>query len=90
MIDVFPELADADLLKMDIEGGEWPILDDQRLARTSIVALCLEYHAHQCPTDNPCAAAVDLVRGAGFDVVRLRDQEGVGFLWALRRAYTAR
>jgi FkbM family methyltransferase len=85
MIDVFPELADADLLKMDIEGSEWPILRDQRLRRTGVAALCLEYHAHLCPTGNPRAAAIDLVSGAGFEVVRLRDQGGVGFLWALRR-----
>jgi FkbM family methyltransferase len=88
MIDVLPKLADADLLKMDIEGGEWPILHDQRLRRTGVVALCLEYHAHLCPTGDPCAAAVDLVSGAGFEVVRLRDQGGAGFLWALRRPYS--
>jgi hypothetical protein len=28
MIDVLPILAEADFLKMDIEGGEWEILSD--------------------------------------------------------------
>jgi FkbM family methyltransferase len=89
MIDVVPELDDADLLKMDIEGGEWPILRDERLRRTGVDAMCLEYHAHLCPTGNPRAAAVDLVGDAGFEVVELRDQGDVGFLWARRTAAAA-
>ena len=30
-MDVLPQLKDADLVKIDIEGAEWPILADEPL-----------------------------------------------------------
>jgi FkbM family methyltransferase len=35
-VDVFPHLQDADLLKIDIEGGEWPLLTDTRFRDLSV------------------------------------------------------
>ena len=48
-VDVFPHLHDADLLKIDIEGGEWPLLTDARFRDLSVRAIVLEYHAHNAP-----------------------------------------
>ena len=35
VVDVLPELAAADLVKIDIEGAEWPILADPRFRRAT-------------------------------------------------------
>lgn len=42
--DVLPYLADTDLVKMDIEGGEWEILADPRLGARLHQALVLGHH----------------------------------------------
>lgn len=39
VVDLFDEARDVDLLKMDIEGGEWPILFDQRLGDLAALGL---------------------------------------------------
>jgi FkbM family methyltransferase len=49
VVDVFPYVGGADLLKMDIEGREWAILEDSRLAETDVTEIYVEYHAHLCP-----------------------------------------
>jgi FkbM family methyltransferase len=44
-IDFFDQLGDGvDLVKMDIEGGEWQILSDPRLATAPIKVIRLEWH----------------------------------------------
>ena len=43
-VDVFPYLAAADLVKIDIEGSEWEILADARFAGIAARVLVLEYH----------------------------------------------
>jgi FkbM family methyltransferase len=55
-----------DLVKMDIEGGEWPILTDARLARLPARAVVMEWHEHRCPHPSPRAYAGDLLGAAGF------------------------
>jgi FkbM family methyltransferase len=55
-----------DLIKMDIEGGEWPILTDPRLARLPARVLVMEWHEHRCPHASPRAYAADLLAAAGF------------------------
>ena len=46
---MFPHLHDADLLKIDIEGGEWPLLTDARFGELKVPAIVLEYHAYDSP-----------------------------------------
>ena len=48
-VDVLPELTQADLLKIDIEGAEWAILADERFSEVSSRAVVLEYHPHLVP-----------------------------------------
>ena len=85
-IDVFPLLERADLVKMDIEGGEWPILADARFARASPAVVALEYHAHGCPADDPACLARELLQRAGYETedADFELPPGQGMLWAWR------
>jgi FkbM family methyltransferase len=84
-IDVFPQLAQVDLVKIDIEGGEWDLLGDRRLGEVSAV-LVVEYHPHLCPESDPHAAAERMLTTAGYrGDWRRRSSDGYGFVWAWRR-----
>jgi FkbM family methyltransferase len=84
--DVLPTLAECDLAKIDIEGGEWEILQDPRLGRAGPTAIVLEYHQERCPDAFPHATARRLLAEAGYRLLdggsdAERDQ---GIVWALR------
>ncbi len=90
MIDAFEHLAGADLVKIDIEGGEWELLGDARFATSGVRALVLEHHGRHCPTEDPRAAATRLLVGAGYEVrADTPSVRGVGLLWAWRPAQAA-
>lgn len=83
--DIFPDLADAVLLKMDIEGGEWPIIADERFARTGVRALVMEFHPWGCPESDPETYLRNLLREVGFTVHEVSTTApGIGTLWAYR------
>jgi FkbM family methyltransferase len=82
-VDVFRYLADMDLLKVDIEGGEWEILADPRFAETPLRAIVLEYHAFSCPETNPREAAAAALAAAGF-VVEAKAADDYGVAWGWR------
>lgn len=90
-IDVFA-LADElrpDLVKSDMEGGEWALLGDARLRDLSARAIVMEYHPHLCPApEDPRAEAFARLREAGYTVTDVPGPfgtpEGVGSLWAWR------
>lgn len=82
-VDVLPSFADADLVKMDIEGGEWPILADPRLADTGPLVLVLEYHRVGAPSLPARDAAHRLLEAAGFTVGFVTPNHwGHGTMWA--------
>lgn len=90
MLDVLPVMAAVDMVKIDIEGGEWPILADHRL-RDAANVLALEFHPHGCPNDDPESLARDLLQRAGYRIVSpprpFSPDEfpaGQGMLWAVR------
>jgi FkbM family methyltransferase len=84
-VDVLPRIAQADLVKMDIEGGEWPILNDPRFAESLPTALVLEYHPNGCPSSEPRVEAERSLRSAGMEVEVTEDRsDGHGVLWAWR------
>jgi len=85
--DVLPLLQETDMLKMDIEGGEWAILSDPRLKDTQVRALCMEYHSHLCPGDDDATTTVDRLLGAaGFEIRHIGPfEDGGAILWAVRR-----
>ena len=81
-VDALPYLARADLAKVDIEGGEWDLLGDERFADVAPRTLVLEYHPYRAPAGADAGAL--LVR-AGYSLERaLRFSDGHGLLWALR------
>jgi FkbM family methyltransferase len=83
--DVLAEIAAADLVKMDIEGGEWEILRDPRFAAAPPRAIVLEYHPHPSASD-PRAAVEALLRQAGLAEQSpiFHRGDGHGMLWAWR------
>jgi FkbM family methyltransferase len=78
----------VDLVKMDIEGGEWAILSDPRLSTVNAFAVRLEWHTLLCPAQDPCEEATRLLRAGGFarvlDVSHEHHRNGV--LWAWRES----
>lgn len=83
--DVMPLFADAELVKIDIEGGEWPLLADPRFGAARSVVL--EYHPHGCPSDDPARSARDILRSHGFDITPVfHEPSGIGMVWATRPA----
>lgn len=82
--DVLPRLERADLVKIDIEGGEWEILLDPRFTRLGAVALVLEYHPAYAPVPDAEELMLATLREAGFTVgTPARGTDGAT-LWAWR------
>jgi FkbM family methyltransferase len=88
-IDVLPLMADADLIKMDIEGSEWALLEDPRFAELRPAALVLEHHLHLCPTADPHSAAREALEAAGYETREAPLPPGAcpgqGMIWAWRK-----
>jgi FkbM family methyltransferase len=84
MQDAFPAFEGIDLAKIDIEGGEWALMQDPRFRELSVPVLVLEYHHDQAPDDDPRAAALAAVRGAGYEaevVEEFTARQGVLWAW---------
>jgi FkbM family methyltransferase len=92
VVDLFEAVQGrVELLKMDIEGAEWAILQDPRLAELDAGAIVLEWHAMGCPEPEPRAAALRMLARAGFKRTHEGEQPGqTGMLWAWRPAPAAR
>jgi FkbM family methyltransferase len=84
--DVLPRIREADLVKIDIEGGEWALLGDARFAETEARAMVLEYHRENCPGSDPQAEAERALVGAGFEIAPgpAKSEFGTGVLWGWR------
>lgn len=89
--DVLGVLEESDLAKIDIEGGEWPLLEDPRLCRRGPRAIALEYHPGAGPHADAAGAARRLLDAAGYRIVDPprpfeEDEftEGMGMLWAVK------
>lgn len=83
-VDAFEHLGDADLLKIDVQGGEWDLLASPRFAQLPARALVLEYHPHLSGTDRPLERARELLAAAGFasgPPFDVRGPEGVVWAW---------
>jgi FkbM family methyltransferase len=83
--DVLPAIGAASLVKIDIEGSEWSILEDPRFAAHPPRAIVLEYHPRG-PTDrSPSQAAEALLAASGMRTSTIwHGDDGVGMLWAWR------
>lgn len=86
--DVLARAGDIDLLKVDIEGAEWALLDDPRFGDLPVRVVALEYHPARCPGPDPRALSRTRLEDAGF---RVADAEfeatpGHGMVWGWRTA----
>src|SRR4051794_20448577 len=86
--DAFALCQGIDLLKLDIEGGEWPILADPRFTADLAPVVMLEHHPMGAPAGTtPEVAAETALQRAGYDVRRtVTEFAGAGILWGVRRA----
>jgi FkbM family methyltransferase len=87
VIDLFALDHAVDLLKLDIEGGEWPILFDGRLSTLQAGAVVLEWHGQRSPERPPRDAAVRRLETAGYTAFAdgpYDPRADVGVLWAWR------
>jgi FkbM family methyltransferase len=85
-IDVFDHLRGVDLLKLDAEGAEWGILEDERFGPSDVPVVVMEYHPLGCPEPDARAAAYRLLVDAGYEVRFVADQgDGMGMIWGTRR-----
>lgn len=84
-VDAFALTDSVDLVKIDIEGGEWELLADPRLAALTAPALVMEWHDKQCPHPDPSSAARTALTAAGYRILsEHRPLPSNGTLWALR------
>lgn len=84
-IDVFALLDNVDLLKLDIEGAEWPILSDPRWAALKTPVVMLEYHPYGAPSADPLRDAIEALAGAGYETLPLHGApDGTGIVWGWR------
>jgi len=84
MIDLFPLLDGADLVKIDIEGGEWPILLDARFRDVRAPVVVLEWHAAQAPADRETRGVVlEIFAAAGYRALAEGDNHH-GVIWGWR------
>jgi FkbM family methyltransferase len=86
-VDIFGLDHGVDLLKVDIEGGEWPILREPRLAGLRARAVVLEWHGRESQEPDAHETVHRLLRAAGYTRIEDagRDLEAdVGVLWAWR------
>lgn len=80
-VDVFPYIANADLVKMNIEGSEWAILHDPRLLEVSPIWI-VEYHRIANPTEEIHKLARAVFEDCGYATRLSAKTNGNGLLWA--------
>jgi FkbM family methyltransferase len=85
--DLFSLDHRVDLLKIDIEGSEWPILADPRLSDLRARVLVMEWHWRFAPVPDAHAAALAFLIDAGYEIQRdhVNPPRGhTGLIWASR------
>jgi FkbM family methyltransferase len=84
LVDLFDQPA-VDLLKLDIEGGEWAILTDPRLPELGARVIVMEWHRRDAPGGDPPSRASELLAAGGYAHHRHGDAcASNGLLWAWR------
>ena len=86
-VDGLELLADCEFAKIDIEGAEWLLLNDERFSDSGPPMLVLEYHPCDGVID-PASKARQRLESYGYEVRDGHPEEvpGVGVLWARRPA----
>lgn len=84
-LDVMPLLAQSDVIKIDIEGAEWELLEHPAWTDARPRLVLLEYHRR--PDDRQHELAEQGLEALGLQWQRVhRDEErGLGVMWGWRR-----
>jgi FkbM family methyltransferase len=84
LVDAFPRLLGRriDLLKLDIEGGEYELLADPRFAALDIGVLLMEWHRRGDAQGRQWC--LDRLQELGYRVEELIDEGENGVFWAER------
>lgn len=85
VMDIFPLLEGKhiDIFKMDIEGGEYDILADDRFLRLNIDAIVMEWHER---ANLPSRSwVIDRLAQADFEVREIYDTPACGMLWGFKK-----
>lgn len=83
--DVFDLAAGVDLLKIDIEGAEWPVVADPRFGALRAPVVMFEYHPQGAPDGRTPEESSELaLREAGYAVQRtVVEFPGAGIVWGV-------
>lgn len=82
-LDAFPYIEQADLVKVNIEGSEWEILEDPRMMSTDQVWI-VEYHRIRNPSSDITAHVCKLLEQAGYTTEVTASHIDNGLVWAWR------
>ena len=84
VVDIFPLLQGKriDLLKMDIEGGEYEILGDPRFEKLEVDAIVMEWHSRGRDADDKHWCQHRLIE-LGFTIDEIFTEPGYGMFWAI-------
>ena len=63
----------VDLLKMDIEGFEYEVIDDMIAEVTLPTCLLVEFHHFQCQDPSATRSAVERLQSAGYSLFWVSD-----------------
>jgi FkbM family methyltransferase len=85
MVDFFEIVAGMQLVKIDIEGSEWPILGDPRLGTLQAEAVVMEWHGRDSPR-GARRAAIDAFENSGYRLARDDPSPSLanGLIWMYR------
>ena len=85
MVDFFQAVGgrEIDLLKVDIEGGEYALLNDPRFAALPCKVIVLEWH-HTPHVTDPLEYCTRRLQSAGYEVIDHRRNQIGGVLWAFK------
>ncbi len=85
IVDIFPILAEReiDVMKIDIEGGEYELLEDPRFETLNVRAIVLEWHARPDRPDGH-AWCRDRLTALGYRLYPIFENKNYGMFWAYR------
>ncbi len=86
VIDIFALLAGRriDIMKIDIEGGEYELLEDPRFEKLDIRVIIMEWHERKDRPDGH-AWCCERLRELGFQLYPVFEQKSNGMMWAYRK-----
>jgi len=85
VIDIFPMFSATriDILKMDMEGGEYEILADDRFASLDIGSIVMEWHSRGDGAADK-RWCEERLAGLGFTIEEIFTERSHGMFWAMR------